>query len=497
MAGGEGGARPFWSPDSRYLAFIADGKQRKVPIEGGPAITICDAPGGSDGSWGKDDFIVFDGGGTDSIRGVPASGGVPKPVTRLDRARHETSHGWPFFLPDGRHFLFVAYGTAGNAGTIRMGMLGSMETKVIGPTESRVEYAPPGYLVHVNAGTPVAQPFDPRSGRTTGDPVPVGENISVGGTAGDFSVSSSGVLAYRIQGSQEESRLTWVARDGHQLGDAAPLGSYEDVALSPDDSRVAVSIASDQPSTRDIWVRDLARGVTSRLTFDPSEDIWPVWSPDGNRIAYGNNRSGEFRAYVKAVNGVGAEDSLGHAAGGQEGPTDWSAAAGTIVTARFGDRGWDILVQPSDGKHAPTGFLQSPFNELSGRLSPDGRWLAYTSNESGRDEVYVVPYPGSGGKWQVSTAGGRTPQWRADGKELFFEAADQSIMVVDVRPGDTFGVGVPKALFKATLVEGTYTGYRWAPARDGQRFLINTPAGAVTAGRFVVVTNWTSELKSK
>jgi Tol biopolymer transport system component len=495
LEGVGGDARPFWSPDSRYLAFIADGKLRKAPAAGGPVIDICDAPGGFDGTWGKSGWILFDGGDTDSIRGVPASGGAPKGVSFIDHARGETSHAWPFFLPDGRHFLFVAYKT-GSADEIHIGTLGSKENRLVGHTESRAEYAPGGWLVYMNGGRLVAQPFDARSARTTGEPVPVSENVS--GAVGFFSVSSAGVLAYRPQTSQGLARLLWVARDGHALGEAAPPGYYEDVALSPDETRLALSIAGGQPAKRDVWVRDLARGVNSRLTFDPDDEFAPVWSPDGNRIAYAAIRGGWLRGYVRAANGVGAEDSLAHVPDGNEAPTDWSGATNTIVAVRVSaDNRWDVWAMPGDGRQAPRPLLQSPFNERAGRLSPDGRWLAYTSNESGRDEVYVVPYPGPGGKWQVSTAGGIGTRWRADGKELFFQGPDQSILAVDVRAGTTFEVGVPKLLFKTALTQGPYQGWRWSASRDGQRFLINTPASAVSGEHLVVVTNWTTELKRK
>jgi Tol biopolymer transport system component len=487
-------ARPFWSPDGRYLTFITDGKLHKVPAAGGPVIDICDAAGGADGTWGKTGWILFDGGPSDSIRGVPASGGEPRAITFINRARGETSHAWPFFLPDGRHFLFVA-SRRGSADEIRLGTLDSRESRLVGHTESRAEYASGGYLVYENGGRLVAQPFDTRAARTTGEPVPICEDIS--GGSGYFSVSGAGVLAYRPQNYQGQSQMLWVDRAGRPLGAAAPPGNYEVVALSPDDTRLAYSVLAERPSTRDIWVRDLVRGVSSRLTFDPGDELAPAWSPDGSRIAFCSIRSGEYCCYVKAADGVGAEDSLAHVPGGADGPTDWSGPANTIVVSRLSSSRWEIWTVPPDRRAGAKPLLRSPFNQYMGRLSPDGRWLAYTSVESGRPEVYVVPFPGLGGRWQVSTAGGSQAQWRGDGKELFFQGLDQSIMAAEVRTGTRFEVGVPKVLFKATLTGGTLPGPRWDVSRDGQRFLILTPCGGASVARLVVVTNWTTELRRK
>ncbi len=490
-----GSARPFWSPDSRWLAFIADGKLRKVPVAGGPAVTICDAPGGFDGSWSSRGWILFDGGSSDSIRGVPASGGSVRAFSFLDHAHGETSHAWPFFLPDGRHFLFVA-SRSGSPDIIRIGTLGSRQYREIGHTASRAEYVP-GYVVYENEGALVAQRLDLRSGRVRGDPVPVGD--VAGGTVGYFSASRAGGVAYRPRAAQGPSRLLWMSRDGRVLGEAAPPANYQDVVLSPDGTRAALGILAGPANEVDLWVRDLVRGVSTRLTFEAGDEIAPAWSPGGDRIAYGGYRNGRMRCYIRSAWGGGTEDSLGHTPGFYEAPYGWSRAANVItISSVSGVNRWDLAALSPEGRQPPRPLLNGPFNEGGGRVSPDGRWLAYVSNESGREEVYIVPYPGPGPKIRVSTAGGSAPQWREDGRELFFEGADQSIMAVDVRGGAAVEVGAPRLLFRATLaIGGFYRAYRWAPTGDGQRFLVNTPTGEVATGRLLVVTNLATELVRK
>src|SRR5262245_31725248 len=311
VAGTEAVNRMFWSPDSRFHGFITDGKARKVAVGGGPAIVIGDAPGGSDGAWGTRDMILSDGAAVgDSIRGLPASGGSVRPVSRMDRAHGEAVNGWPFFLPDGQHFLYVAYGNSGNQGTITLGKLGSYDVRRLGTTDGRVEYAPAGFLVFPRENTLLAQPIDTRTLRTTGDPVPIGENVALGQASGDFSVSNDGVLAYRSSATGESARLLLVDRRGVTLGEPAPPGRYTDLALSPDGKRIAIGVLDSQKSEIDLWIRDLARGVTSRLTFESGDEVLPVWSPDGQRLTYGSSRSGLFRPLFRLASGLGSADSL-------------------------------------------------------------------------------------------------------------------------------------------------------------------------------------------
>jgi Tol biopolymer transport system component len=270
------------------------------------------------------------------------------------------------------------------------------------------------------------------------------------------------------------------------------------VALSPDASQVAVSQVDAATNHNDVWVRQLARGVSTRLTFSPSDEIWPVWSPDGTRLAYASDRSGEFRAYHRLVSGVGAEDSLGHQPGANEGPTDWSLDGKWLLTAAASpSTRWDIWMTGAAPGAKPALWLQTPFIERDARFSPDGRWVAYTSNESGHPEVYARPASGSSGKWQVSNAGGSFPHWRRDGKELFYQTPERSIVAVPIHAGDGLEIGTPASLFEARLFVAGYSGPRWDVTADGQRFLVNTTPGDAGSARLTVVRNWAAEAKKR
>ena len=501
VAGTEAVNWMFWSPDSRFLGFISDSKARKVAIGGGPAIVVGDAPGGSDGSWGTRDMILFDGAAVgDSIRGLPASGGTVRPVSHMDHARGEAAHGWPYFLPDGEHFLFVSYGNTGNQGTITLCKLGSNEVRQLGKTDGRVEYAPEGYLVFPRENTLLAQPFDVRALRTTGDPVPIGENVAFGNASGDFSVSSNGVLAYRSASTGESARLLLVDRRGVTVAEPAAPGRYTDMALSPDGTRLALSVVDPQKSQLDLWIRDLARGVTSRLTFEDGDEILPNWSPDGLRILFASNRSGIFRPLIRMASGLGAAESLTSAShipsSNAIAPTDWSHDGRRLALSVLA-QSWDIWTCSVDDTTQAKALLQTTFGERFAKFSPDGRWFAYVSTESGRPEIYVQEMNGAGGKWQISVNGGTLPMWGAGGKEILFQALDQTLMSASIHAAETFQAGVPVALFRIPLVTGQYAGYRWAPTADGQRFFVLTPQSEARPPSITVVTNWTTELRKR
>ena len=497
LAGTEGAGRPFWSPDGQHLAFFTGGKLKKVAIAGGPPVTIAETVGGSDGTWGSRGTILFDGATGDSIRVVSASGGEVKGVTSFRRKDGELQHAWPFFLPDGKHFVYQVDYTGGRPSVMKVGEVGSFESRALGPSDGRTEYTA-GHLLFLRERTLLAQPFDAGGGRTRGDPFPVAEEIVVANEAGNFSVSARGDLAYWAQPSDQSSQLVWVGRDGRRLGEASPPGSYWEVALSPDGTQAAITQVNPSNSRPDIWVRNLVRGISTRLTFDPGTEIWPVWSSDGRRVAYAADRSGEYRTYLRMASGVGAEDSLVHTPGGDEGPTDWSRDGQTLLTARRDPRQrWDVWTVPAAAGGKPAVWLQTPFLEIRARLSPDGRWIAYESNESGHSEVYVRPASGAEGKWQISAAGGARPQWRADGKEIFYETPERSLVAVPVTAGAGFEVGTPQTLFEARLSLQGAGGSRWGVTPDGQRFLLLATLGEASASRMTVVRNWVAEAKRR
>jgi dipeptidyl aminopeptidase/acylaminoacyl peptidase len=412
-------------------------------------------------------------------------------ITRLNPPR-QVGHWFPQFLPDGRHLLYYALGADQG---IYLASLDSMETKrliAVEPYTAHTAYTPPGYLLFMRRGALFAQHFDAARGAVASDPVPVADSVS------GFSVSETGMLAYRTVGGATRRRLVWFDRSGKEVGTlgAPDENDLADPELSPDGRRVAVN-RTVQGNT-DIWLIETTRGVASRFTFDPAIDDHPIWSPDGSRIVFSSWRKGSLNLYQKPSSGAGSEELLLESSLINL-PFDWSPDGRFLLYASIDPKtGPDIWVLPLFGERKPFPFVARSFSVGDCQFSPDGRWVAYQSNESGRYEICVQPFPGPGGKWQVSTGGGIEPRWRRDGKELFYIAPESKLMAAPIQSADqTLEAGAPVALFQTRIVGGgtATTKPQYAVAPDGQRFLINITADESTASPITIVTNWTAGLK--
>jgi serine/threonine protein kinase/WD40 repeat protein len=497
VSGTEGiSLRPFWSPDSKYLGFFAGGKLKKIAIGGGPSTVICDAPTGADGAWSPRGTILFDGANTDPILQVPASGGTAVAIIRPDTAKSEIV-GWPYFLPDGRHFLFVDL----TSGTLRLGELGSTRWRELGKCETRAEYARDGYVLFVRGTSLVAQPFDARALKLTGEAFPIAEPVRTqGGGGADFSVSENGTLVYQ-PGTTQDGELDWVDRTGRALG-KVPLGDLSGAlnpALSPDGRRVAFRVLDPRSNTRDLWIADLVRGVSTRFTFDKGNENHGLFSPDGRRIAYWANPESAIGIYLKDASGAGAAQ-LAVPTTGEASVSDWSHDGRLILYAIGNGVGagevWSVAI---DGDRKPTRALGGDgFDYRQPRLSPDGKWLVYASNESGRSEVYVQSFPEHTGKWQISTAGGGDPRWVSGGREIVYLSADSHIMSVAVRTIPSFEADVPKPLFVArVMLPALALRAHYDVSPDGQRFLLGAPFGSDALEGANVVLDWAADVKQK
>jgi serine/threonine protein kinase/Tol biopolymer transport system component len=505
LDGSENVQRPFWSPDSRYLAFFARGQLKKVLASGGPTQLLCEFPGGSDGSWGKG-VILFDGRATDPIRRVPDSGGVPAVAVKPDAAKQEVGTAWPFFLPDGRHYLFLSNNAKGPV-TIKVASLDSTDVTVLVDSESRVEYSS-GHIFYVAQHTLMARPFLPDKLALGGEPFPVTDRIQIQNLGlVDFSTSQSGDLAYANDAQDLRSRLLWVDRAGKELGAVAEPALYRNPALSPDDTRAAVGVSGSAAEARpddSIWVVNLKRNVSSRLTFGDGIRAFPIWSPDGTRVAYASTgKAGPFyKLQQKLSSGGGDEATIHESTETALLPSDWSPDGKQVLLATLTASGdnLDLATVAAAGGAGPVDLVKTPgpTREFNGRFSPDGKWFAYQSNESGRYEVFVQAFPKAGGKWQVSTAGGNLPMWRGDGKEIIYQGPDETFFAATINPaGAGFEVGVPVKLFQHRMSHGNYERNSWTVTRDGQRFLLVVPLEDNVTRSTQVVLNWAAGLKKQ
>jgi eukaryotic-like serine/threonine-protein kinase len=492
MPGTDDATFPFWSPDSRYIGFFAQGKLKKIAASGGPAQSLCNASNGLGGSWSSEEVIAFSPGGGAAIQRVPAAGGVPADVTKT-----KGEYRYPAFLPDGRHFLYAAIGGSPEKTGVYLSSLDGGENRRVLADVSSVALAGT-HLLFIRENTLMAQPFDAKSGQASGDVFPIAEGVSFTTTALNFApvtVSENGVLLYASGGARRSNQIAWFDRDGKLLGPVGAPGDVFTPSISLDEKMIAFSRQTG--GTADIWLRDLARGTDTRFTSDTSGNYEPSWSPKGDRIVFVSNRGDVFNLYQKAASGSGQDELLLSTANTKR-ADQWSRDGRFIVYSEIDPKTKsDIWVLPADRKPIP--FLRTEFNELHGQISPDGHWMAYTSDESGQREVYVRPFPASEGLWRISTAGGEQPRWRGDGKELFFAGADGKMMAVAVKavtePKPSFEAGAPAPRFEAHIAVTVANGvFQYDVTADGKRFLVATTAGTSTPPLNVVV-NWSAGFK--
>jgi eukaryotic-like serine/threonine-protein kinase len=499
LEGTQGASYPFWSPDGRFIGFFADGKLKKVDVARGQVQVLCDAPNGRGGAWNRDGVIVFspDAIGNIGLSRVSSQGGSPVEMTKPDTTRLETSHRWPVFLPDGRHFLYLAANFTGHRemNAIFLGSLDSQEKRQILSTSANVAYADPGYLLYMRGQTLVAQPFDRTRYVLSGEPHTVSDEVLYFPQVDRavYSVSNGDVLVTQTGKGASLSQLEWFDRSGKPAGIVGAPGWYNNVRLSPDGRRIATDQTDPDGLNIDVWLHEPARGAATRLTFDPAMDYAPVWSPDGRQILFGSGRRLGFRLYLK-----NADDSSPEAEVVDLGPDwqisawDWSRDSRNVLL-RKGAELWYITWPERVAKP----LLQANWSVRNAQFSPDGRWMAYASNETGSWEIYVSPFPSANGKWQVSNAGGQEPRWRQDGKELFYLSAEGKMMAVAVTAGPSFAASSPIALFQthrrqpvSSLDVSSYD-----VSGDGQKFLIDTKVDEANAAPLSVLLNWASEME--
>jgi eukaryotic-like serine/threonine-protein kinase len=483
---------PFWSPDSKLIGFFSHSKLKKIDPAGGQPEIICDAgadPGGA--TWNREGVIVFAPNFEGILYRVPASGGQPMPLTEAYKSHDESNHIWPQFLPDGRHFLFLVYGRDDLG--IHLGSLDSKDHHLILRENSTATYVEPGYLLFGRNGVLMAQRFDAKRAQTSGDPIRIVDTVQAASGGGyAFSVSDNGVLVYWAGRRFNPTQLVWYRRDGTRLGTLGPVGPFREPRISPD-GRTAVVDRLESDTEFSVWLID-SRGIPSRLTFG-DYDFSPVWAPDGSGIIFSSPRDGlPPNLFRKNLSGGSEEQRLTHSILDSV-VTDWSRDGRYVVySANELGTNWNVWAMPLTGDHNPQPVVRTQFNENDARISPDGRWIAYVSDESGKWEVYVQPFLSSGGKWQISSAGGRQPQWSHHADELFYVAPDQKLMAVPVHPSTSLNPGAPKELFQLHTATDSF-GTSYDVSADGQRFLVSTLIGEEASPPLNLMINWTNVLK--
>jgi len=495
LADTAGATFPFWSPDGQTVAFFADGKLKKLELSGGPVQTICDAPSGRGGTWNKDGVIVFTpdarlGGG---LYRVPASGGTPVLISSPDQSRGEDSHRYPMFLPDGKHFLYMTPSFSGQKGVdaIFVGRLDSNEKHFVVEADANAAYAAPGYLVFYRGKALLAQPFDLKRFSVTGEPATILTDVEnllpVKWVV--FGVSDSGLLVAQTGSAANLSQPLWFDRKGKEQGTVGQPAVYGNVSLAPNGREVAVNKSDSLSLNTDIWTYDLQHEAAKRLTFNTAYLAAPIWSPDARRLIFYSNQTHGNDLYLKDSDSH--EEKLILHTDSEQFANDWSRDAKYILYTRVSEL-W-VLTYPELKSNL---FLKSPSIVAGAQFSPNGKWVAYASNETGRWEIYVTSFPEARGKWQVSSGGAEQPRWRADGKELFFLSADNTMMAAPVTTETNFDSGKPVALFQTAPRQPSSSRdqFVYDVSKDGQHFLILTQVKQTGTPPMTVVLNWTAKL---
>ena len=499
VPGTEDASHPFWSPDGRSLAFFARAKLRKVDVTAGTsAQEICDAAIGRGGAWGPGGDIVFTPDTFQGLMRVPASGGTPVEVTQRDLKNLEQSHRWPAFLPDGKHFLYLAgnFGGQFTKNAIYVGSLDGKERHFVLNAVSNAAYAEPGYLLYWREGALVAQHFDPRSFTVSGEPRTVMDGVQYFPQTdlALFAVANKGPLVLQTGKGVDKSQLVWFDRSGKQAGAVGPQGWFANPAVSPDGRRVVMEQTDHDGRHVDIWTHDLATEQVTRLTFGPGLNENPVWSPDGKQIVFASNQSNSWGLSVKNSDGSGTQQEIVPPTGGRLGFWAWSHNGKYQLLSQNG-----TLMYRSVTEAKPQPLLPATnWIVRNVQFSPDDRWIAYCSNETGTWEVFVSPFPSGNGKWQVSRGGGEEPRWRHDGQEMYYLSIDGKMVAVPVKSGENnFESGTPVALFQTHLRQPIsamdVVSYDVSP--DGQKFLINTKMEDPNTAPLSVLLNWTAEME--
>jgi Tol biopolymer transport system component len=497
LDGTQGASYPFWSPDGKSIGFFADGKLKRVEASGGQPQVLCDAPNGRGGTWNRDGVIVFTPEATGGLSQMYSRGGSPVEMTKPDSSRFETTHRWPVFLPDGKHFLYLGANFSGQVekNAIFLGSLDSQERRLLVNTGANAAYAEPGYLLYLRDNkTLVAQPFDRRRYVLSGEPHTLSDEVLYlpQVVKAVFTVVNSEVLVAQTARGASLSQLKWFDRNGKLAGTIGMPEFYDNVHLSPDGRRIVVDQTSADGRNVAIWIHELALGGRTRLTFE-AQNQTPIWSPDGKQILFSSNRGLGFHLVLKNADGSGSEEEVADlGALAMTNSWDWSRD-GKYVLFGKGNELWSL----SWPERVAKPLLQAKWTVRNAQFSPDGRWIAYASNETGSMEIYVSPFPNGSGKWQVSSAGGEEPRWRQDGKELFYLSADGKMMAVAVTTGASFKAGSPVALFQIHRRQpvSAQDVFSYDVSGDGQRFLIGTKVDEANAAPLSITLNWASEME--